>query len=214
MNNSAPHSFSKGRHDGWHVPLVYVLTTNKNGETYKEIFAQLKRLEPNLNPTDVTVDFELAPMNAIHTFFELAEIHGCFFHFGQNIWRKVQEVGLQCEYSKNADFALNIRLLIALAFVPVESVADAFGQLCASEFYKENADSPHNTAIQTLLEYFQMTYIHRMERITLKKVNPIHPPHIWNVHDATLSGRFAALRIQFSLEFINEFYNCRSPSNK
>lgn len=139
----------------------------------------------------------MAPMNTIRALFELAELHGCFFHFGQNVWRKVQEVGLQSEYANNADFALNIRLLLALAFVPVDDVVKAFEQLCATDFYEENPESPHNDAIQTLLAYFQTTYIYRIDARG-NKHSPMYPPNIWNVYDATLSGRFAALRIQFS----------------
>lgn len=181
------HSFTKGRYDGWHVPLVYVLTTNKQQETYEEVFEVLKRLEPTRNPTDITVDFEMAVMNAIRKHFELAEIHGCYFHFGQNIWRKVQEVGLQSEYAKNADFALQIRLLIALAYVPPESVFESYEELIDTEFYAEDTVSKHSEAIKALLAYFQNTYVYRVSRKGTQE-KAMYEPSIWNVHSVTTAG--------------------------
>lgn len=147
-----------------------------------------------MNPTDVTLDFEMAVMNAIRTHFPLAEIHGCSFHFGQNIWRKVQEVGLQSVYSKDPNFALQIRLLTALAFVPPDSLIDAYEELIATEFYAEDTISQYNQSIQALLAYFQTTYVYRIDR-TGKKQQPMHPPNIWNVYEATLSGTFTALQM-------------------
>lgn len=73
-----------GRYDGHHVPLIWTLTTDKSQETYEDIFTKLLSLQPLLNPTDVTVDFEMATMNAIKKFWPMAEIHGCHFHLGKN----------------------------------------------------------------------------------------------------------------------------------
>ncbi len=45
---------------------------------------------------------------------------GCFFHFGQSIWRKLQELGLQNEYGENEELSTQARSFAALAFVPLE----------------------------------------------------------------------------------------------
>jgi len=45
-----------------------------------------------------------------------------FFHFGQCIWRKIQTISDICEkYISDAYFALNIKQLMALAFIPVRA---------------------------------------------------------------------------------------------
>lgn len=176
-----------GRYNGWHIPLVYVLTTDKSQRTYEEIFLQLKSMRPQMNPTDFTIDFEKAAMRAIVESFPDADIHGCNFHFGQNFWRHVQTVGLQSVYSSDADFALNIRLLLALAFVPIESVSDAFDELMTTEFYSEESESVHSEAIQNLVQYFQITYVYRIDR-TGKRKYALFPPHVWNVYEQTLTG--------------------------
>ena len=52
---------------------------------------------PNLSrsqPQTVLIDFELAK-NALEAVFPGVKVKRCFFHFSQNIWRKVQANGLQ-----------------------------------------------------------------------------------------------------------------------
>lgn len=146
-------------------------------------------MRPRLNPTDFTIDFEIAAMKSIAENFEEADIHGCNFHLGQNFWRHVQSSGLQAVYSKDADFALNLRLMLALAFVPLESVAEAFDELMTMEFFSEDSESEHCDAIQNLVQYFQSTYVYRIDR-TGKKKNALFPPLVWNVYETTLTGNF------------------------
>lgn len=83
--------------------------TDKRQETYGEIFSILKQIQPRLKPTDVMVDFEMAAMNAIReNFHQEVEVHGCFFHFCQNVYRNVQKVGLQTVYASDSDFVQNM----------------------------------------------------------------------------------------------------------
>lgn len=103
------HLFHTSRFDNWHVPLLYIFMTDKSEETYRQIFRTLKQLQPLLNPTDFTVDFEMAAINAIKSEFAMAEIHCCKFHFGQNVFRNVQRVGLQSIYQSDPEFAFQIR---------------------------------------------------------------------------------------------------------
>lgn len=146
-------------------------------------------MQPALNPTDISVDFEKAAMNAIKDQFENVEIHGCNFHFGQSVWRHVQAVGLQSVYTTDAEFAQNIKLLTALAYVPIDRVVDAFDELMTTDFYSEHSTSPHSEAIQQLATYFQNTYVYRVTRSGKHEV-PLYPPEIWNVFDATLCGNY------------------------
>lgn len=80
----------------------------QNGGIVRSSFQTLKQLQPLLNPTDFTVDFEKAAINAIENAFPMAEIHCCNFHFGQNVFRKVQQVGLQSVYTVFEEFCRNL----------------------------------------------------------------------------------------------------------
>jgi len=41
-----------------------------------------------------------------------------FFYFGKYIWHKVQSTGLQKKYEEDSTFALQVKQLFGLAFVP------------------------------------------------------------------------------------------------
>ena len=58
---------------------------------------------------------------------------GCFFHFSQAIFRMIQSLGLQNKYKDDENFAHKVRMLVALAFVPLPDVIDAFESV-ADEF--------------------------------------------------------------------------------
>lgn len=130
----------------------------------------------------------MAVMNSLHEKFPRAEIHGCFFHFVQNVWRHVQTTGLQIPYSEDPDFAFQIRLLVALAFVPKENVLEAYDELIATDFFSEENETEYVEQIQALLGYFQSTYVFRIDRAGIRK-QPLYPIEIWNVYDTTLNGK-------------------------
>lgn len=175
-----------GRLNDHHLPLLYILTSNKNEETYNDIFRAILELQPGINPTDIMVDFEMAAMNALKHSFPIAELHGCHFHFGQNIWRHIQSVGLQKVYNEDADFAFHLRLLIALAYVQPESVEAAYEELVSTEFFVN--PTKHKEAIEELLTYFQATYVYGFDRFGKKKP-PLFSINLWNVYELTLSGQ-------------------------
>lgn len=65
-------------------------------------------------------------------------IRGGFFHFGQCIWRKIQNLpDLREKYMNNVDFALKIKQLIALAFILVHGTRNKFDELM-SHFFEDH----------------------------------------------------------------------------
>ena len=77
---------------------------------------------------------------------------GCFFHLTQNIWRKVQGVGLQTQYTEDADLAMRIRLLPALAFAAQNEVPELLTLVAQQLPMPEASD---------LILYFENTYVGR-----------------------------------------------------
>ena len=119
---------------------------------YNRLFEILKEHQNNLAPQNVMVDFELAVLNAITTSFPDSSKKGCFFHFSQAIFKKIQSLGLQVRYKDDEDFAHKVRMLAALAFVPEADVIDAFEAV--SEDFPLDA--------QAVIDYFEDTYIGRL----------------------------------------------------
>ena len=78
--------------DGYVFPCVYSLVTKKDELTYMKIMRKLVELEPELDSSYIMVDFEKAAINAFEDQF-LAVLTGCFFHFSQNVYRKIQSIG-------------------------------------------------------------------------------------------------------------------------
>jgi hypothetical protein len=96
------------------------------------------------------MDFEKAAVNVFTEEFLNSRLQGCFFHFSQAIYRHVQSAGLQASYAANPEFALMLRHLPALAFVPIQNVQDYFNYLVESSFFEENEAS-----LTLLVNYFE-----------------------------------------------------------
>jgi hypothetical protein len=155
--------------DGFFIPCVFGLLPNKQEATYRDFLHQLTLLVPDLQPKNIIVDFEQAAINAFKDTFSNANLHGCFYHLSQNIFRKVQSFGFQSRYSEDPSFAQAVRMLAALAFVPPDRVIDAFETL--------QGELPE---IQQISDYFEDTYIGRPQRRGRRM--PLYPISIWNVH--------------------------------
>lgn len=173
--------------DNWFLPLIYILTCDKKTTTYEQIFDELLKLQPDLNPKHVTIDFEQSAIKALQKKFPTSSIHGCNFHFAQSLWKHIQQIGMQKKYSEDPDFALNMRLVLSLAFVPINDVEEAFQQLASSDFFLEDEASEHNTSIQLFMNYVQSTYIGRFDCRGVRK-SGMFPIELWNVYSLTLEG--------------------------
>ena len=106
---------------------------------YDELLKKLKEIEPELDPSSSMVDFEKAPINALEENF-LAAISGCFFHLSQSFYRQIQSRGLATLYLEDEEFAIKIKMLASLAFVPEYEVIDCFTKLMG-DFPESGGDS-------------------------------------------------------------------------
>ena len=157
------------------LPCVYALLPNKQQATYNRLFEILKEHQNNLAPQNVMVDFELAVLNAITTSFPDSSKKGCFFHFSQAIFKKIQSLGLQVRYKDDEDFAHKVRMLAALAFVPEADVIDAFEAV--SEDFPLDA--------QAVIDYFEDTYIGRLRPGGHRRA-PLFDMELWNMYNQTI----------------------------
>ena len=49
-------------------------------------------------------------------------MRGCFYHLCSNIWKRIQQSGLQERYINDPEFALHLRTINALASAPPSDV--------------------------------------------------------------------------------------------
>lgn len=59
-------------------------------------------------------------------FFKMLTPCGCFFHLSSSIWKHVRLFGMQAHYMEDEEFAVDIRKIPVLAFVPPDQVIDTF----------------------------------------------------------------------------------------
>lgn len=163
------------------LPLVYALMPNRKRRTYNDILNVLKEAQPLLNPDILMIDFERAFSKAFaHNFLD-AEIKGCHFHFGQCVYRCVQQCGKQVLYGTDVDFALAIKMLVALAFVPVQKVVEAFEALKSSVYFTRYGDD-----LIEIIEYFAKTWIGLPNRRGLGA--PLFDLGMWNCYDSVINN--------------------------
>ena len=78
------------------------------------------------NPNDILVDFENTAIKALRAQKPGIEVKGCFFHLCSNIWKHIQNLGLSIHYKDDEEFALHLRMISALAFLPPADVGVEF----------------------------------------------------------------------------------------
>ena len=156
--------------DGYIFPCVYGLLEAKNERTYDQMNLKLLELEPELNPKSIMMDFEKAAMNFFENHFN-ASVSGCFFHLAQSVYRKIQAEGLTTRYQQDKEFALKLKMLPCLAFVPENDVIDSFNMIM--EEYPQSA--------MGVAKYFENTYIGKKLPNNSRRTPPF-PIRVWNMY--------------------------------
>lgn len=120
-------------------------------------------------------------INVVRVQFPDASHHGCLFHLGQNLWRHIQKSGFASRYGNDSDFALRLRHILALAYLPVDQIPDAFEQI-KQHVLPEDAEP--------VTEWFEMYYIKGRPhshinglKVTVTWSSPLFPPHLWSIHE-------------------------------
>ncbi|KAE9536180.1 hypothetical protein AGLY_007403 [Aphis glycines] len=143
------------------LPSVYILLPNKKENTFKRMFQALKTIDPDLSPKTIMVDFEKGAMNAITSEFPEA---------------KLKTAGLQKKYIDDVTFALQIRKLPSLAYVPENKVIESYEKLLDTKYFIENDE-----LLSPILNYFDDTWIGRTDR-RKKRRSPTFKISIWNCY--------------------------------
>jgi len=55
--------------------------------------------------------------------------HGCAFHWGQAVWRKIADIGLQSAYSSDEGTYRFCRQLLALPYLPAQCIGSEFERI-------------------------------------------------------------------------------------
>lgn len=168
------------------LPLVYALLSSKEQVQYTAVLRAVKDAAAtyriaNFGPSKIMTDFEKGILNACNEVFPTVPVSCCFFHLKQNVYKKIQSVGLQCAYNDPTDETIRVQthMMAALAYVPVEQVPRVFKLL------QEHVNEELEEVIDYLKEYY---VIGRPGRGRRRAVPPRYEPALWNQYDAALTG--------------------------
>ncbi|CAF4818092.1 unnamed protein product [Rotaria magnacalcarata] len=134
--------------------------------------------QDSFQPGSIMTDFETGTIKSIKEMLPNVLHKGCLFHFAQAVWRQVQSKGLATKYKEDECFRLNVKKLIALAFVPVGDVTTACDSV--TEQFDDDADD--------LLDYFEKTWIGERKRRGASRKNTQFAQQLWNVYDRVVAG--------------------------
>lgn len=118
-----------GFRNNHYLPLVFCVLGNKTTEAYKNVFYLIKEAcnskDLLWNPQNVMIDFEKAIHRALEEVLPQSHVIGCRFHLTQSWWRKIQNLGLVCEY-KNRDSEIGkwLKLTFGMIFLQPDEVGD------------------------------------------------------------------------------------------
>ena len=110
---------------------MWALLGGKTEELYDNFFDAIskkcqEKLQFRLMPEAIITDYEIGVAAAVRKNFEISEHWGCFFHYSQCSFQKIQEVGLFRQYQENEIMQKIARMLFALAFLPKQEIKEAF----------------------------------------------------------------------------------------
>ena len=163
------------------LPMVYTLLPNKQESTYLKFFKMFEDV-PLIQPKEVTMDFELATLNALLKVLPYVVIFLCWFHYCQNLWKNMQQKQLAKDYVKDSLVRRLFKYLKYLPFVPPKDVIKAFKEI------KTLSDTCRK--FEPMLTYFENFYIGKLVRNQqkIRKV-PVYPINRWNVVSRVKEGK-------------------------
>ncbi|KAK6195696.1 hypothetical protein SNE40_001068 [Patella caerulea] len=163
------------------LPFVMGLMVGRTVGHYRHVLGVVKaavRRESGhrWRPRKVISDFEPALTNAIETELPNAELSGCYFHFTQSLWSKIQELGLATRYRRHIRLRKCLRKFMAIGYLPVTLVRANFQTLAtAPRTLRLIRRCPE---LQDFITYMENNYFEGS-----------FPPALWNVHQRDMDNR-------------------------
>lgn len=154
------------------IPCVYAIFISDTLQSYIEFFEQLKTLRPNLSPVSIMLDFDETMFRAVRVAFPNSELKGSFFHLRQDIFQKVQKHSLHQLHKDNVEVTAQSRMLLAIAFLPVDDVVSAFEELTEELSFADCIP---------ITDYFEDTFIGRPSIRGFRR-QPVFPVAFWNMY--------------------------------
>ena len=80
-------------------------------------------------PDSVSLDYEMAVIQAVQDVFPDAQLFGCLYHLVHNLKLHLSQLQLIGDYNTDVEFATTARMIVYIAFVQLDAVDDAFAAI-------------------------------------------------------------------------------------
>ena len=140
------------------LPGIHCLVTSKEQELYAAILAKIRSLIPAFIPLTSISDWETAPRNALKEIYPTIQNSGCWFHFTQRIWAKIQKLGLVHSFHNHPETAKFVRNLMAIPFLPASLIRPTYAFLQVP--FLPNLESDK---MEQLRKYFKKRWITQVD---------------------------------------------------
>ncbi len=174
---SVPNQFHQlvtiqGLYLGKFWPCIHALMVNKSEMAYNLLFEQIKTMVGSQSD-NIVMDFEKGLNNSANFIFDMSDIFGCNFHFGQLIWKKIQNVSLTVAYKELTWQRKILRRCFLLAFIPIDNVLMEFEKITfdANKFDRDER-------IVSFLIYFRKQFI-----AGENQPDPAYPIKFWSCYE-------------------------------
>lgn len=135
------------------------------------VFFKLLIESVKVKPRSITSDFEKAIMNAVVRVLD-CKTYGCFFHFSQSLYRRIQNDRLVTHYFRIDSFRDHFHMVQSLAYLPPMNVQKGFDCIY-SQTSKETIG---------FFNYVIDTYIGSSSKA------PRYSIEFWSVYERTLNN--------------------------
>ena len=171
--------------------------TDRNIADYRHVLQTLKTKIRQVTghrwrPRRVICDFKQALLVAVETELRHAQISGCYFHFNQSLWRKVQNLGLAASYRQHRELKKVIRKVMANGYLPLLLVHQHFHLLRTSR--RTMRLCRRFPELTDFLDYFQRNYLN---------ANGSFPLQMWNVFGRTMDNNVES-KYELKVPFCNQ----------
>ena len=136
------------------LPAIHCLMTSKSQELYIAILDRNFSNLPNFKPMTVLSDWESAPRNSFKEIYPNININGCWFHYTQHIWAKVQKLGLTQSFHDNIEITKFVKQLMAIPFLPASLISPTYLFIQAPDL-----SAKESMKMDKLVKYFKRRWL-------------------------------------------------------
>ena len=144
------------------IPAIHCLMTHKDEELYTAVVLKIKDLIPQLQPAKIMSDWERGSRNAFKNVYPGTRIYGCWFHYSQAIWRKIEKCGLASSYLNNPELAVFVKKIMAIPLLPCDLIHSTYSVLEIPVLQQSD-----KLKLDAFLRYFKRYWLRQVTPIEL-----------------------------------------------